>query len=310
MQYETAGDPSTGLKWTRRTTEKIAVELKAAGITVSSKTVAKILKKLGFSLKVNQKKIALSGNGSRKKREQRNEQFNYICQQRHKAEKKAIPVISVDTKKKELIGNFMNAGNRWERESTEVNDHDFPSWAGGKASPYGIYDTVANRGSVYVGTSYDTAAFAVYAIQHWWRSEGRKRYPEADELLILADNGGSNSPRCAQWKYELQKHLCNGNGIRVTVCHFPPGASKWNPIEHRLFSEISKNWKGTPLTSYEIVLKYIRKTKTTTGLRVNARLVRKTFRKNVKVSDENMKRINLKRHKVLPCWNYTLRPEI
>lgn len=309
MEYETAGDPITGLKWTRKTTEKIAEELESIGIMVSANTAGKLLKKLGFSLRVNRKKIAHGGkNRSRKDQRQRNEQFGYIGELRIIYARKGHPSISVDTKKKELIGNFKNPGVAYGRAPRLVNDHDFPSYSTGKGVPYGIYDMHRNKGMVFVGMTFDTADFAVDCIEKWWRREGHKQYPQSKNILILADSGGSNSSRNRRWKHGIQEKLCDRHGLEVTVAHYPPGTSKWNPIEHRLFSEISKNWAGTPLDTYETMLKFIRTTKTTTGLKVKAYLVRKRYEKGNKVPDEQMAQIELKRHATFPEWNYTIKP--
>jgi len=307
MKYDTAGDPISGLKWTRKTTRKIANELKAININVSDKTVAKILKEMGYSLRVNQKSIESGGKNPVDPKD-RNKQFEYIEKQRKQYAKSGNPVISVDTKKKELIGNFKNQGRSWEKSPIPVNDHDFPSDALGKAIPYGIYDTQNNRGTVFLGTSHDTPAFAVDSVETWWESEGKKRYPDANQLLILADSGGSNSSRSRVWKYRLQRNLCDRHGLTVRICHYPPGASKWNPVEHRLFSEISKNWSGKPLTRYETVLKYIRTTKTSSGLNVKAHYVRKKYKTGERVSNKEMKQINIENEPTLPKWNYTLAP--
>jgi hypothetical protein len=217
-------------------------------------------------------------------------------------------VISVDTKKKELIGNFKNAGQSWQREPIPVNDHDFHIDAEGKAVPYGIYDDGQNRGYVCVGTSYETPAFAVDSIVQWWCKIGRDRYPKARQLLILADCGGANGYRSRVWKYRLYRQLCQQYNLTVTVCHYPPGASKWNPIEHRLFSQISKNWAGQPLISYETVVKYIRTTRTETGLAVAAHLVSMVYEKGESVSDDEMAMIPLVKDKKLQDWNYTIQP--
>lgn len=302
MKHETAGDPMTGLRWTRKTTEKIARELGALGLGVSARTVARLLKQMGYSLRVNHKKIA---NGSPKERD---EQFARIAELREGCARHRSPIISVDTKKKELVGCFKNPGVAWNREPVEVNDHDFRSHALGMAIPYGIFDLQANRGTLFVGTSYDTPQFAVDSIEKWWRTEGAKRYPKARRLAILADGGGSNGATCRAWKYGLQNALCNRHRLAVTVAHYPPGASKWNPIEHRLFSEISKNWAGRPLDSYEAILKYIRTTATSTGLRVRAHLVRQPYVKGIKIADTQMRDLSLESHEPLPKWNYTLRP--
>ena len=250
MKYEVAGDPVSGLRWTRKTTKKIAAELSALGIRVSRKTVAKLLKQMNFSLRTNKKKIS---NGSPPTRDA---QFANITQLRERFSRRGNPILSVDTKKKELVGRFKNPGRVWAQKSDAVNDHDFRSMADGVAIPYGIYDLQSNRGTVYVGTSYDTSQFAVECIEKWWRSEGQKRFPGRKHLLVVADTGGSNGATRRAWKHGIQHKLCNEHGLDVTVAHYPPGASKWNPIEHRLFSEISKNWAGRPLDSYETILNF------------------------------------------------------
>lgn len=308
MKYETAGDPMTGLLWTRKSTEKIARELQREGIMVSAKSVARLLKGMKYSLQANRKKIALSGAGSRKKRKERDRQFRHINRMRECFAEQGFPVISVDTKKKELIGNFKNAGRVWRNRPRNVADHDFPSYAEAKMAPYGILDTIANAGAVYAGISHDTPAFAVDSINAWWEQHGQGRYPRAKHILILADNGGSNRPSSHAWKYHLWDSLCRKHGLTVTVCHYPTGASKWNPIEHRLFSEISKNWSGTPLSSMETALKYIRKTKTATGLTVSATLNRKYYPCKEKVPKELSTKIVLEEYKIFPKLNYTLRP--
>ena len=308
MKYETAGDPITGLKWTRKATRKIAAELQKADIMVSDKTVARLLKELGFSMQANRKRIALSGNGSQKKREERDMQFRHICRMRDSFIRTKEPSISVDTKKKELIGNFKNAGRVWRDQHRDVADHDFPSYAKGKISPYGVYDTSANKASVYVGTSHDTAAFAVDSITAWWEKYGSQQYPNARRILILADSGGSNSPSNNAWKYHLWESLCQRHGLKVTVCHYPSGASKWNPIEHRLFSEISKNWAGEPLTSLQTALNFIRTTKTDSGLRVTAHLNRKYYKTQEKISESSLSKMSIKHYRLLPKLNYTLQP--
>jgi hypothetical protein len=302
MQNDVAGDPCSGVKWTRRTTRKIARELETLGLQVSPKTVARLLKDLDYSLRVNHKRVS-RGSGP-----DRNEQFEYIALQRTSFAERDLPIVSIDTKKKEQVGNFKNPGNAWKREPELVRDHDFRSDALGMATPYGIYDVRANRGTLFVGTSHDTANFAVDNLVRWWQSEGRARYPQARELLVLADGGGSNAPQNRSFKYALQTRLCDAHGLRVTLCHYPAGASKWNPIEHRLFSEISKNWAGCPLRSYETILHYIRTTGTETGLRVNAHLVDQDYPKGVKIPDAQMATLALAPHQVQPRRNYTIRP--
>lgn len=305
MKHETAGDPMTGLKWTRKTTEKIASELSNLDIQVSPNTVGRLLKEMDFSLRVNHKKLS---SGSRSDQAERDEQFVYISRQKKKFARAGNPSISVDTKKKELVGNFKNAGVAWNKMPVLVKDHDFRSESDGMAIPYGIYDECANEGSVFVGMSSDTAEFAVDCIERWWRYTGKYTYPDADQLLILADGGGSNGARNRAWKINLQEKICDRHNIAVTVCHYPTGASKWNHIEHRLFSEISKNWAGRPLDSYETILNYIRTTQTTTGLKVKAYLTTRKYETGVKVSDEALSALSLRAHKTQPRRNYTLKP--
>lgn len=320
MEYETAGDPITGLKWTHKTTEKIAHELRLIDIDICAMTVGNILKKLDYSLKSNSKKISSGGKKiTPEEREKRNIQFNYIKKVRKKFELKNCPAISSDTKKKELIGNFKNTGTRYKKLPDLVNDHDFLTYCTGKAAPYGIYDLSDNSGFVVIGQfikeekkgnflSFDTPEFAVEAIESWWLKKGKMKYLSND-LLILVDAGGSNGYRCHMWKVKIQEVLCNRHNLRVTVCHYPPGASKWNPIEHLLFSEISKNWKGTPLIDFETVLKYIQTTKTKNGLTVDAVMVNKQYKKGVKASKEDIQNVNLEPHEVNGVWNYTIHPQ-
>lgn len=297
----------TGLKWTRKTTRKVADELTHLGVVVSAKTVGRLLKGMKFSLRVNRKTME-SGNKNPPAPKDRDGQFHYIHQVRDTFAKAGNPIISVDSKKREMVGNFKNNGESWERKAVAVKDHDFPSDADGVAVLYGIYGTQSNRGNVHVGTAHDTPAFAVRCVTDWWKQTGSKCWPNATELLILADCGGSNSSRSRVWKYRMQHEFCNLYNIPITICHYPPGSSKWNPIEHRLFPEISKNWKGQPLISYEKILKYLRTTKTQTGLRVGARLIRKRYQTGEKVSDKDMKQISIERHDVFPKWNYTISP--
>ena len=307
MKYETAGHPISGLKWTRKTTEKIAEQLKVIGINVSSNTVCRLLKEMGFSLRVNCKKI-VSGTSNPPDPQKRDQQFNHMASLQEQFTVQGLPTISVDTKKKEMIGNFKNNGQAWQQKATDVYDHDFPTHALGKAVPYGIYDTQKNSGTVFVGHSADTPSFAVECIAKWWKQYGKAQYPDSKELLIMADAGGSNSCRSRVWKYKLQKCLCNEHGLSVSVCHYPPGSSKWNPIEHRLFSEISKNWAGRPLDSFETVLKYLRTTKTSTGLNVKAHYVKKQYEKGERVSDKQMEKLQIEKHEILSNWSYKLTP--
>lgn len=229
---------------------------------------------------------------------------------RRRFELRGLPVISVDTKKRELIGLFKNPGQAWAREATSVNDHDFRSLANGVAIPYGIYEVGTNLGTVFVGTSRDTADFATDCLCSWWRLYGRWRYPGAKELLILADSGGSNDPRRRAWICGLQSKLANRYGLTITAAHYPPGCSKWNPIDHRLFSEISKNWAGRPLESYETILNHIQSTTTRTGLKVTAHLNETVYATGVKISDEQWKELDIKRHELQPNRNYTLKPAL
>jgi hypothetical protein len=304
MKHDTAGDPITGIKWSRRTTRKIAEQLATLGIAVSKNTVGRLLKQMDYKLRVNRKQIAISMSP------ERDAQFVYIGQQRQCFAGQGLPVVSVDTKKKELIGAFKNPGAKWDLEPVPVNDHDFRSDAIALAVPRGLLDMGLNCGSVFVGTSHDTPAFAVDTLAQWWLSEGRHHYPHAQEILILADGGGSNGWRCRAWKKALQDRMCNRFGLTVTVSHYPPGTSKWNPIEHRLFSQISRNWAGQPLTDIDTMLNYIRTTKTATGLSVTAYPFPGEYDTGATVSDAQMRRLNLVKHDTLGQWNYSLRPNL
>jgi hypothetical protein len=288
--------------WTGKHLEQIRQELGRCGLAVGAHTVSRLLERLDYALRANRK--SLSG----KQSPQRNRQFRYLQGQRQQFAQQGLPIVSVDSKKKELVGAFQNAGRVWSRQPIPVNDHDFPSLAQGVALPRALYDLQANRGFVVVGTSHDTPEFAVDALVLWWRTQGRRRYPQAEQLLILADGGGSNSARCRMWKYALQTKLIDPYQLTVTVCHYPPGASKWNPVEHRLLSEISKHWAGQPLFDYPTVLRLIRETHTQTGLRVSGRLNGKDYPTGRKVPEAEMRQLKLEKHKVLPQWNYTLSP--
>jgi hypothetical protein len=292
----------TSLKWTRKTTRNISAELGKLGVRVSHTTVARLLVKLDYRLRVNHKKIA------GKSHPQRNTQFEYIAAQRRGCERRGIPLISVDTKKKEVVGPFKNPGAVWSCQARAVRDHDFRSDGVGMAIPYGIYDIRANRGAVFIGTSHDTAAFALDSIATWWRTEGRRRYPNARQLVLLADNGGSNGSTHRAWKHALQHKLADPFGLTLTVCHYPPATSKWNPIEHRLFAHISRNWAGEPLCSYETIVNFIRTTTTTTGLRVTATLLDRAYPTSVKITKQDMKQLAIQPHRVCPQWNYTVNP--
>ena len=290
--------------WTGLRLQQISERLEELGILVCPNTVRRLLEELDYALHANRKSLSGPQNP------ERDRQFRYLQGQRREFSRQALPIISVDTKKKELVGPFKNAGRIWSREALPVNDHDFRSQAQGMAIPRGLYDLTANRGSVVVGTSHDTPEFAVDAIADWWRAQGRRHYATASELLILADSGGSNGARCRLWKLALQEKLADRFQLTVTVCHYPTGASKWNPIEHRLFSEISKHWAGRPLSDYATIVRLIGETKTQTGLKVNCALSTKFYPTSVKVSAEQMAGLDLIKHPILPEWNYTLLPRL
>ena len=304
MKYEAAGDPVTGTKWMRTTPQKIAQILNACGFTISRNTVAALLVEMGFSLKANRKTIATNSSPDR------DQQFGIIRRLRESFEVGGHPILSVDTKKKELIGLFANSGRVWTRQPIATNDHDFRSDAMLIAIPYGLYDVLANVGTVVVGTSSETSAFAVQSIATWWRYRGRRQYPGGRKLLILADGGGANGYRRRAWKYELQRNLADRYGLTVTVAHYPTGASKWNPVEHRLFSEISKNWTGRPLDCLETMLHYIQTTRTAGGLEVRSYSDTREYPKGVKISDADMNGLALEKGSKLEKWNYTISPRI
>jgi len=300
---EIAGDPMGEQKWMRSSLRYLSERLAAEGHPASEGTVARLLKKMDFSLKTNRRKQGLRGRCP-----ERDEQFQYIASQRRAFAAAGLPIISVDAKKKELIGNFKNPGRVWCRQAAEVDEHGFPSVAECVAVPFGVYDVTKNRGYVAVGVSHNTPEFAVRTIGKWWREEGRAAYRGKDHLLILADGGGSNGSRSKAWKLNVQVMLCNRFRLTVTVCHYPPGCSKWNPVEHRLFSQVSRNWAGRPLRTLGIMLGYIRGTTTTTGLVVTAYLDEGIYKKGQKVTREEMDKINLKPHPTCPDWNYTISP--
>jgi hypothetical protein len=303
MRAATAGDPMTSLKWTNKSTRHLAAELQAQGHVIEANTVGRLLQdELGFSLRANVKSRSADHHADR------DAQFGYINRSVEEFHKAQQPVISVDTKKQEKVGDFKNPGRTWEHEDRKVNAYDFPNLSRGKAIPYGIYDVYHNVGMVNVGITKDTAEFAVDSIARWWRVMGKRRYPQATRLLICADGGGSNSSRNRLWKVSLQ-HLANRTGLTLTVCHYPPGTSKWNKIEHRMFSFISINWRGKPLESYETVIQLINGTKTRTGLKVHAELCPKVYVNGVKVSDDEIQELNLTRHDLHPNWNYSIGPQ-
>jgi Rhodopirellula transposase DDE domain len=295
------GDPESPLRWTCKSTRNLADALTKAGHPISAQVVAELLAALGYSLQATSKQVEGSAHPDR------NAQFDYINDLAAEHLDAAQPVISVDTKKKELVGNYANGGREWQPsgEPVRVDVHDFPDPAVGKAIPYGVYDLAADEGWVSVGSDHDTAAFAVATIGRWWDMVGSVAYPKAKRLLITADAGGSNSYRSRLWKVELAK-LAAEAGLNITICHFPPGTSKWNKIEHRLFSHISTNWRGHPLTSHEVVVDLIAGTKTRTGLKVRAELDRATYPKGIVVSDEQLTAVPLNSHDWHGDWNYTI----
>jgi hypothetical protein len=299
---ETAGDPMTGRKWVRRSLRQLSKAMHKQGYSVGRMTVRRLLKGLDYSLKSNRKE------NSGPPHPDRDRQFRYIGRVTRLFMAAGHPVISVDAKKKELIGNFKNPGQAWCRQAEMVNVHDFHHDAEGRAVPYGIYDLTHNEGYVVVGTSADTSEFAVDAICLWWEDPDRPSFPDESKLLILSDAGGSDGCRFRLWKRQLQEQLADRLGIEVMVCHYPTGASKWNPIEHRLFSHISLNWAGKPLRSFEMMLAYIRGTTTETGLRVRAFLLDRVYQRGIKVSNKEMKDLNLQRRAICPNWNYVIKP--
>lgn len=289
-------------KWLNCRLADIEERLDEKNRRVSQPVISRLLRKHHYSLRANVKER------SSKQHPDRDRQFRYIRKQHAKHQSAEHPTLSVDTKKKELVGNFKNSGQIWCQMAEVVDAHDFPSDAVGRAVPYGIYDRQRNQGLVYVGQSSDTPTFAVDNIVRWCQTERLKHWLEATHLMIEADCGGSNGYRSRVWKRDLQEKVANQFGLTITVCHYPTGASKWNPIEHRLFSEISKTWAGCPLRSFDDVLHYIRATKTQTGLTVDAQLVTETYERGVKVPDEEMDALNIQFHDVCPKWNYTIRP--
>lgn len=301
LQDTVAGDPVSGLKWTYRSLRKLHNALRRRGLRLALATIARLLRDLGFSLKTCRKQQA------GRQDPDRDRQFRHIAKMRKLYLGKGLPVISVDTKKKEWVGNFKNAGRCWRRRHRQVLDHDYPSWALGQAIPVGIYDVGRNQGYVVVGTSHATAAFLTAAIGRWWRVVGRRRYPGARRLLLEMDGGGANDPRKGLWKVALQR-LADETGLILVVTHYPSGASKWNPIEHRMFSIISGNWAGEPLASYETIVKYIRTARTGTGFRCHACLDQKDYPARQRVNPAEKIRVRLQPGPVLPKWNYTIWP--
>jgi transposase len=299
----TRGDPMSPLRWTCKSTRILANELKRQGFEVGSTKVGEILKSQGYSLQSNRKTI--EGN----QHPDRNAQFEFIAKRVRSLARLDQPAISVDTKKKEVLGKLKNDGKTYRKQNNpiQVATHDFPSKELGKAVPYGVYDILNDEAGVTVGISHDTAAFAVAAIRRWWKNLGKKRYPKATRVLVTADSGGSNSPRTRLWRIELQK-LANKTGLIIELCHYPPGTSKWNKIEHKLFCHITRNWRGVPLETIEIVVNLISSTRTTTGLEVHAWLEEKDYPKAKEVSEDELAAVNIRRNKFHGEWNYEIRP--
>ena len=299
----TRGDPRSPLRWTCKSTRQLSQELARKGHAISNVTVADLLHRLDYSLQANAKTLEGASHPDR------DAQFQYINSRVREFLRRHQPVISVDTKKKELVGNFKNGGKEWQPkgEPEKVEIHDFASPEFPKVIPYGVYDIGKNMGWINVGTDHDTASFAVASIRRWWFGMGREIYPRATDLLICADCGGSNGYRVRLWKIELQT-LASETGLRVTICHFPPGTSKWNKVEHRLFSHISMNWRGRPLVSHEVIVKLIGETTTSTGLEVKAQLDKRRYPVKVKVTDEEMKMVKIKPHNFHGEWNYSINP--
>jgi hypothetical protein len=299
----TRGDPMSPLRWTCKSTRQLSEALKKKSIIVSHVSIAEMLKEMGYSLQANAKVIEGGDHPDRDK------QFRYINKLSKKCLSGKLPVISVDTKKKELIGNYKNSGTDWEitGQPINVNVYDFQDKTVGKAVPYGIYDIGKNEGFVNVGKSYDTSSFAVSSIRRWWIEMGMPEYKTTKQLLITADGGGSNGYRRKLWKTELQK-FSNEFNLEITICHLPPGTSKWNKIEHRLFSFITMNWKGKPLTSFETIVNLIGSTTTTKGLKVKSVLDENEYEKGIIVEDDELKSVNIFPHKFHGEWNYTIKP--
>ena len=303
IEPETRGDPESPLRWICKSTRTLAAQLTGQKHPISHEKVAQLLRDQNYSLQSNRKTEEGADHPDR------DAQFRHINAQVKRALARGMPVISVDTKKKELLGNYDNGGKQWlpAKKPVKVNGHDFPSPDVPRAYPYGIYDLARNTGFVNVGMDHDTGAFAVASIRGWWRSEGRSLYSQARVLLITADGGGSNGPRLRLWKLELQK-FADETGLAISVCHFPPGTSKWNKVEHRLFSFISSNWRGEPLRDYETIVNLISRTTTAKGLQVTCRLDRRKYPTGRKVTDDEIKRVNLKRNTFHGDWNYTIHP--
>jgi hypothetical protein len=299
----TRGDPMSPLRWTCKSAAKLAAELQARGHTVSERSVNRLLNVLDYSLQSNRKTLEGKGHPDR------DAQFQHINRRAKAFQRQGQPVVSVDTKKKELVGQFRNGGREWQPQGQpeEVEVYDFVKKDLGKAIPYGIYDQTTNTGWVSVGIDHDTAEFAVETLRQWWRKMGSKVYPRAERLLITADGGGSNGSRCRLWKVELQR-LADEIGLKISVCHLPPGTSKWNKIEHRMFCQITENWRGRPLVSRQVVVNLIGHTTTKTGLTIRSELDEGSYPTGRKISDEQMEGLAIRRDKFHGEWNYTIFP--
>ena len=299
----TRGDPMSPLRWTSKSTAKLAEELRQRGFAISARTVGRLLHEQDYSLQSNRKTREGAAHPDR------DAQFQYISQQTQAFQQRGAPVVSVDTKKKELVGDFKNGGREWQPKGTpeQVRTHDFPDKELGKAIPYGVYDVTSNQGWVSVGTDHDTGEFAMETIRRWWRQMGAKSYPGARELLILADGGGSNGSRTKLWKMALQT-LADETGIAISVCHFPPGTSKWNKIEHRMFCHITENWRGKPLVSHEVIVNLLGNTTTQKGLKIRAELDRQTYPTGIKIAKADLAELMIEKSEFHGEWNYRISP--
>jgi transposase len=304
LSETTAGDPMSPLKWTCKSVRNIAEQLYNEGHDISYRSVHRQLIEMGYSLQSNRKSL------SRENNPDRDRQFRIINRKVIKFSREGLPVISVDTKKKELVGKFANKGKEWhvKGQPVEVEDHDFRSRGEGIAIPYGAYDVRKNEGFINIGISKDTAEFAVNSIENWWKRCGKENYPSAKKILICADGGGSNGSRNRLWKICLQ-NLSNKEAIEIFVCHYPPGTSKWNKIEHRMFSYISLNWRGKPLENYEAIIQLISGTRTQSGLIIQADLDKNIYKTGIQITDEEFSKIHLKKGRTLPLWNYSISPD-
>lgn len=303
IEPTTRGDPESPLRWTCLSVRQLALALENKGHRIGRQKVADLLQELGYSLQANRK--TKEGNSS----PDRDQQFHFINDAVKKFHRNNNPVISVDTKKKELVGEFKNNGSEWrpKGDPVKVNGHDFPDPQLGKANPYGVYDVGENEGWVSVGTDRDTAEFAVESIRRWWNNMGYERYSKATKLLIAADAGGSNSYRNRLWKVELQR-LSDESGLKISVCHYPPGTSKWNKIEHKMFNHISMNWRGRPLVSHEVIVNLIANTTNTSGLKIKAEIDNSEYQKGIRISDEELLKVNITKKKFHGEWNYEISP--